>query len=267
VPDFRGRRFFVRVRAQCCRRKRVDACVGALAYGSTCSHHCPFSVPCRAVRLQEPESAGGRRIQCVYLEDPHPPRAQNSAVQSGKGFQSCHAMAPLLHLPRRRRVFAVWAAAGTLSRIAGESFWAPRHANLTLHYTRRWMDRSIQASLSFPPVKSRVDFIPCFFSLPRAFPPLCSPVAVAPFLLASLDRHRPPVLTAVGCGQVSGSGRVRAAAGKLRCDGTACMPLCAPLTNRNRAPRNLRRQATDRSSNFSFTAFLPVVPSIWSELD
>lgn len=108
----------------------------------------PLSI-LRAVQLQEPESAGGRRIQCVYLEDPHPPCAQHGAVQSGKGFQSCHAMAPLLHLPRRRRVFAVWAAAGTLSRIAGEPFWAPRRANLTLHYTRRWMDRSIDPGPSF----------------------------------------------------------------------------------------------------------------------
>lgn len=130
----------------------------------------PLSI-LRAVQLQEPESAGGRRIQCVYLEDPHPPSAQNIAVQSGKGLQSCHGTtAPTNHIPaggRRRRVFAVWAA-GTLLRIAGEPFWAPRRANLTLHYTRRWMGRSIQAPLSFPPVKSRVGFIPCFSFLSRA---------------------------------------------------------------------------------------------------
>lgn len=128
--------------------------------------------PCRAA----PGTRVSRRkknTMCVFGRPAPTKRTEHcSAVGEGrKGLQSCHGTtAPTNHIPaggRRRRVFAVWAA-GTLLRIAGEPFWAPRRANLTLHYTRRWMGRSIQAPLSFPPVKSRVGFIPCFSFLSRA---------------------------------------------------------------------------------------------------
>lgn len=76
--------FFVRVRAQCCRRKRVDACVGALANGSTCRHH---AVPCSS-RNQSQQEEEEYNV-CIWKTHTH---HAHSTVQCSRGRDSNHAM-------------------------------------------------------------------------------------------------------------------------------------------------------------------------------
>lgn len=106
------------------------------------------------------------------------------------------------------------------------------------------MDRSIQAALSFPPVKSRVGFIPCSF-LSRALS-LSALFARGRGSLSSCFSRSPPSTGADCCGlrsgQVSGSGRVRAAAGKLRGDGTAACLSARQGTSEAKRPMTMIEQ-------------------------
>lgn len=102
-------------------RRRVCRC---LAYGSTCSHHCPFSVPCSS-RNQSQQEEEEYNTMCVFGR-PATRTARCSAV--GEGIPIMPPEAPLLHLPRRQDV-AGFLPCGQLAR-SRESPGSPfgRHA-------------------------------------------------------------------------------------------------------------------------------------------